>query len=280
MATTKTSIVIRSPGLRPSPLKPKLIHKDTTLAPLQGCLFSFVYRNACTKTHQHRRILPYSRGEIHHWQTSIQLSSCCHRNPMHSGWWNDILTMLHQRTASFTDPPSKSGCTNSTKRRVTCMPKKMRQRRQHFFSSSSRKHRHICRLAVQCKLAGLLIPALSRHRLTSTSARFFRAAENLLSGERGAVRLASVQARLLQCFYLLTQSRINHCWSLFGTLSHLALAIGLNRGRKCDPSTKVDYVEIESRRRLFWVAYSLDKYLAAALGRPRTFKDEDIDQVR
>jgi hypothetical protein len=97
--------------------------------------------------------------------------------------------------------------------------------------------------------------------------------------ERGAVRLASVQARLLQCFYLLTQSRINHCWSLFGELSHLAFAIGLNRGRKCDPSTKVDYVEIESRRRLFWVAYSLDKYLAAALGRPRTFKDEDIDQV-
>ncbi|KAI4664105.1 uncharacterized protein J4E79_003606 [Alternaria viburni] len=109
-------------------------------------------------------------------------------------------------------------------------------------------------------------------------ARYFRAAEAQLLQERGAVRLASVQARLLQCFYLLTQSRINHCWSLFGELSHLAFAIGLNRGRKCDPSTKVDYVEIESRRRLFWVAYSLDKYLAAALGRPRTFKDEDIDQ--
>lgn len=88
-----------------------------------------------------------------------------------------------------------------------------------------------------------------------------------------------MQARLLQCFYLLTQSRINHCWSLFGTLSHLALAIGLNRGRKCDPAGPIDYVELESRRRLFWCAYSLDKYLAAALGRPRTFKDEDIDQV-
>lgn len=111
------------------------------------------------------------------------------------------------------------------------------------------------------------------------SARYFFASEHQLSKERGAVRLASVQARLLQCFYLLTQSRINHCWSLFGTLSHLVLAIGLNRGRKCDPSSNVDYVELESRRRVFWCAYSLDKYLAAALGRPRTFKDEDIDQV-
>ncbi|KAF1937956.1 hypothetical protein EJ02DRAFT_447142 [Clathrospora elynae] len=110
------------------------------------------------------------------------------------------------------------------------------------------------------------------------SSRYYFAAEHLLSKERGAVRLASVQARLLQCFYLLTQSRINHCWSLFGALSHLAFAIGLNRGRKCDPSSTVDYVELESRRRLFWCAYSLDKYLAAALGRPRTFKDEDIDQ--
>lgn len=117
--------------------------------------------------------------------------------------------------------------------------------------------------------------------LTALSARYFFAAEHQLSKERGAVRLASVQTRLLQCFYLLTQSRINHCWSLFGTLSHLAFAIGLHRGRRYDTSSrsKVDYVEIESRRRLFWCAYSLDKYLAAALGRPRTFKDEDIDQV-
>jgi hypothetical protein len=77
----------------------------------------------------------------------------------------------------------------------------------------------------------------------------------------------------------LTQSRINHCWSLFGTTAHLALAIGLNRGRRYDPSATVDYVELENRRRTFWVAYSLDKYLSAALGRPRTYKDEDIDQV-
>jgi hypothetical protein len=37
-------------------------------------------------------------------------------------------------------------------------------------------------------------------------------------------------------------------------------------------------VEIECRRRTFWSAYSLDNYLGAALGRPRTFHDRDIDQ--
>jgi hypothetical protein len=112
------------------------------------------------------------------------------------------------------------------------------------------------------------------------SARYFFASEHQLLKERGGIRLASVQARLGQCFYLLSQSRINHCWSLFGTMAHLAFAIGLNRGRRGEPSTTVDYIEVESRRRCFWIAYVLDKYLAAALGRPRTFKDEDIDQVQ
>ncbi|ORY67569.1 fungal-specific transcription factor domain-containing protein [Pseudomassariella vexata] len=110
------------------------------------------------------------------------------------------------------------------------------------------------------------------------SQRYFLVAENQLSKERGAVRLTSVQARLAQCFFLLSQSRINHCWSLFGTMSHLALAIGLNRGRKSEPTSASSQIENECRRRTFWCAYTLDNYLSAALGRPRTFHDEDIDQ--
>ena len=89
--------------------------------------------------------------------------------------------------------------------------------------------------------------------------------------------LTSIQARLAQCFYLLSESRINHCWSLFGTTARLALAIGLNRRRRVEVFP--DYVEEESRKRVFWCAYSLDNYLSAALGRPRIFHDEDIDQV-
>ncbi|OLN97926.1 Activator of stress genes 1 [Colletotrichum chlorophyti] len=113
----------------------------------------------------------------------------------------------------------------------------------------------------------------------NASARYFLAADHQLSKERGAVRLTSVQARLCQCFWLLSQSRINHCWSLFGTAGHLALAIGLNRNRHADPAGGyTNYIEMECRRRTFWCAYSLDNYLSAALGRPRTFHDEDIDQ--
>lgn len=84
-----------------------------------------------------------------------------------------------------------------------------------------------------------------------------------------------MQARLAQCYFLLSQSRVNHCWSLFGTMAHLALAIGLNRNRR--PDATLNRVECECRSRTFWCAYTLDRYLSAALGRPRTFHDEDID---
>ncbi|KAI0011484.1 fungal-specific transcription factor domain-containing protein [Xylariaceae sp. FL0662B] len=110
------------------------------------------------------------------------------------------------------------------------------------------------------------------------SIRYFLAAQHQLALERGSVRLASVQARLCQCLWLLSQSRINHCWSLFGTAVHLAFAIGLHRHRNADASGGYNYIESECRRRTFWSAYCLDNYLTTALGRPRTFHNEDIDQ--
>ncbi|KAI0530373.1 transcriptional regulatory protein GAL4 [Xylaria digitata] len=110
------------------------------------------------------------------------------------------------------------------------------------------------------------------------STRYFLAAEHQLTKERGPIRLTSAQARLTQCYYLLTQSRINHCWSLFGTVSHLILALGLNRttrpGKTNDESR---IVEVECRRRTFWCAYTLDVFLSVALGRPRSFHDDDIN---
>lgn len=52
--------------------------------------------------------------------------------------------------------------------------------------------------------------------------------------------------------------------------------MGLHRKRRAEPKT--DLIDHECRKRVFWCAYSLDKYLSSALGRPRSFYDEDIDQ--
>ena len=117
-------------------------------------------------------------------------------------------------------------------------------------------------------------------RLNIHSARYFQLADHQLSSETGEIGLTSVQARLCQCFYLLSRSRVNHCWSLFGTMAHLILAIGIHRKRRVETSNGADLVELECRKRVFWCAYGLDNYLSAVLGRPRTFHDDDIDQVR
>ncbi|KAE8359476.1 fungal-specific transcription factor domain-containing protein [Aspergillus caelatus] len=110
------------------------------------------------------------------------------------------------------------------------------------------------------------------------SAVYFGASEHHLAAETGPVRVTSVQARLAQCFYLLSHSRINHCWSLFGTTARLAIAIGLHRKRRREHPSTVNLVEQECSKRVFWCAYSLDNYLSAALGRPRIFHDDEIDQ--
>ncbi|EXJ80154.1 hypothetical protein A1O1_08296 [Capronia coronata CBS 617.96] len=110
------------------------------------------------------------------------------------------------------------------------------------------------------------------------SAAYFGASEHHLASETGGIRLTSIQARLSQCFYLLSQSRINHAWSLFGSVARLASAIGLHRRKRRDMASGVDMIEQECKKRVFWSAYSLDNYLSAALGRPRSFHDEDIDQ--
>ncbi|CAI6015568.1 unnamed protein product, partial [Clonostachys chloroleuca] len=110
------------------------------------------------------------------------------------------------------------------------------------------------------------------------SAIFFAASEHHLRQESGGIRLTSIQARLVLCFLLLAQSRVNSAWSLFGTVANLVLAIGLHRRKKREGNGGTDLIEHECRKRAFWSAYILDNYLSAGLGRPRSFHEEDLDQ--
>jgi hypothetical protein len=66
---------------------------------------------------------------------------------------------------------------------------------------------------------------------------------------------------------------------MFGTTMQLVTALGLHR-RRLSKTTRGGpaYVEQELRKRIFWSAYTLDKYLSVMFGRPRLLDDEDIDQ--
>ncbi|VUC34840.1 unnamed protein product [Clonostachys rosea] len=110
---------------------------------------------------------------------------------------------------------------------------------------------------------------------------YFQAAEQELAHETESASLFSAQALLGCCFYVLTRSRLNHCWSLFGTTSRIILALGFHRRtlkHTRGPGAQVDHLDYESRKRLFWCAYNLDKTLSTILGRPCAIHDSDIDQ--
>lgn len=115
----------------------------------------------------------------------------------------------------------------------------------------------------------------------SDSDSFFRYAIALTDTETGLPHLESAQARLLQVFYLLMTSRMNRSWFIFGNLLQIISALGMHRrDRKniLSASSSRDYIHGQCRRRTFWSAYILDKYVGVVMGRPRHFHDKDIDQ--
>lgn len=108
------------------------------------------------------------------------------------------------------------------------------------------------------------------------SLSYYEQARILLAGEVGPTSLASVEARLAACLYLLSISHINECRFLFSFTHALALSLGLHRrsprGQTATPLTS------ERRKRAFWSLYSIDGYLSVMLGIPRYLRDDDLDQ--
>lgn len=115
----------------------------------------------------------------------------------------------------------------------------------------------------------------------SQSDELFVEATRLTDGETGIPRLESAQSRLIQVLYLLMSCRFNQAWYNFGHTLQIISALGLHRRddrKRPHVNHKRDYIDVQCRKRTFWVAYTLDKYLGVIFGRPRHYHDEDIDQ--
>jgi hypothetical protein len=124
-------------------------------------------------------------------------------------------------------------------------------------------------------------PGTNSDAVQSQSDELFCEAMRLSEEETGYPRLESAQSRLIQVLYLLMSSRFNQAWYTFGLALQIISALGLHRrdDRKRRPNVeRRDYIEEQCKRRTFWVAYTLDKYLGVIFGRPRHYHDDDIDQ--
>jgi hypothetical protein len=74
--------------------------------------------------------------------------------------------------------------------------------------------------------------------------------------------------------FLQSSAKLSTCYAYIGVALRSALRMGLHRSF----STNFNPIEIETRKRIFWVIRRMDSYVGAMLGLPRFLEDEDIDQ--
>jgi hypothetical protein len=106
------------------------------------------------------------------------------------------------------------------------------------------------------------------HQGWESSEMYYQKAETLLSQETGPPRLESVQARFAAVQYLLSSSRPNKALFTCCTMVQLMQMVGIHRKqseRAGNPGS--DSIPVEIHRRLFWCAFTLDKYLSIVMGR-------------
>ncbi|GAB1197681.1 hypothetical protein APSETT444_006983 [Aspergillus pseudonomiae] len=78
-----------------------------------------------------------------------------------------------------------------------------------------------------------------------------------------------------QAWYSNSLGRIRSAYSYSGIAMRLALSLGLHRSGSAP--TTASAVELESRRRTWWMLYYFERMSASKLGLPITLRDEDID---
>lgn len=114
------------------------------------------------------------------------------------------------------------------------------------------------------------------------SDHYFALGFSLTEFEADRPTLELAQAWLVQVLYLLQTARMNKAWYRLGAAYQVVVSLGLHHrsGRKRDEPAQSSpaFINIQCRRRTFWVAYTIDAYMSIVLGRPRYFHDEDISQ--
>ncbi|KAM6495549.1 Fungal specific transcription factor domain containing protein [Amanita muscaria] len=125
-------------------------------------------------------------------------------------------------------------------------------------------------------------PLVNDHRLTSDK-RIDEGGMGMLYYERALtlqyISHANIQIAHVQCFILLSSflcsvNCLPQAWLLVGQAVRSAQDLGLHRSPR---RLLVSPIEKETRRKIWWGVYTLDRMLALALGRPLGINDADCD---
>ncbi|KAJ5136480.1 hypothetical protein N7448_005034 [Penicillium atrosanguineum] len=103
---------------------------------------------------------------------------------------------------------------------------------------------------------------------------FYQFASKLLPDIIATASVRSVQACLLIGTYLLPLDTSGLCYTYFGLALKLAIQNGMHRryhGEGLSPRM------LETRNRVFWTAYTIEKRISILHGRPSSLSDADVD---
>lgn len=86
--------------------------------------------------------------------------------------------------------------------------------------------------------------------------------------------LTSVQTVMFMIMFLQSSAKMSTCYSYVGIALRAALRLGLHRNIKLN----FNPIELETRKRVFWVIRKMDIYVCAMLGLPQMLSYDDVDQ--
>ncbi|KAF8861656.1 hypothetical protein BDZ45DRAFT_250787 [Acephala macrosclerotiorum] len=104
--------------------------------------------------------------------------------------------------------------------------------------------------------------------------KWFRAGQALID-TANCRNMYSLQALVCIIIYLQSSALMHSCYSYISIAISVSLQMGLHRS---EASTRLDPIEQETRRRVFWVLQTMETYVTTLLGLPTVLDDEDIDQ--
>lgn len=92
--------------------------------------------------------------------------------------------------------------------------------------------------------------------------------------------IPSIQTIVMMIIYLQCSARLSTCYSYIGIALRSALKEGLHRNLSIFQSSrrKLDPIEVDTRKRLFYTIYKMDIYINSLLGLSQSISEDEYDQ--
>lgn len=86
--------------------------------------------------------------------------------------------------------------------------------------------------------------------------------------------LLTIQTIVFMIMFLQSTAKLPVCYAYLGIALRACCRLGLHR----NIPNRFNPIELEERKRIFWLARKMDSYVGAVLGLPQMLSDDDIDQ--